>query len=347
MLNSALLLFFLSVLTFAAEPAAKPDAQLLRLEAALTQKLDERKSGAVPPDQYRLFAEQFRVDLDAALARAPKTPLNTGRHAMILARLDESGPSQAIAGLDRALETDSGSAELLLAKGSIQLEKGDYAGALAAADAVLKGNAERGENPDPAAVSLRQFSKGRVTPTGQRPTAAPSPPFHASAAADSSGRQEIQFTPREARARVEVPSISGGDESREAGIDRPNPGFIDRALVWTQGKIEGAQQDFVRWVGRKVGFRPGEEEAALKGSMDGAILGTGIGGVVGAVGMGLYCSPGVATGGPFAKCILAGGAGGVIVGSVAGASFGGTLAVIKKRSSVEFDKAQGKETESE
>lgn len=345
---SALLVFLLSVGTFAAETAGLPDAQLLRLETTLTQKLAERKSGVLPPDQYRLFAEKFRVELDAALARVPQTPLNRGRHAMILARLDESGPGQAIAGLDRALAVDPDSAELLIAKGSIQLQQGDYAGALAAADEVLKGNAERGEEPNPAAVSLRHFSKGRGTPTGEKLTAAPAPPAPGAAvAADPSGRQAIQFTRREARARVEVPSISGDAEAKEAGSEVPGPGYIDRAQAWTQGKIEGAQQGFVRWVGRKVGFRPGEEEAALKGSMDGAILGTGIGVVVGAVGGGLYCSPGAVTGAPYVKCILAGGAGGVIVGSSTGAVIGGTFGVIKKRTAAEYDKAQGKENASE
>lgn len=204
-----LLVLLLSVQSFAAETATLPDAQLLRLESALTQKLEARKNGALPPDQFHLFAEKFRVELAAALAQAPKTPVNRGRHAMILSRLDENGPAQALSGLDQALETAPDSAELLIAKGSIQLQQGDYVGALASADAVLKDNAERGEDPDPAAVSLRNFSRGRSAQTTANLTAAAAPPDPGGATATNpSGRQAIQFSRREARARVEVPSIS-------------------------------------------------------------------------------------------------------------------------------------------
>lgn len=331
MRSSALLLLLLSLRTFAAEAAAKPDAQLLRLEAALTQKLEERKSGAVPPDQYRLFAGQFRVDLDAALARAPKTPLNTGRHAMILARLDESGPGQAIAGLDRALETDSGSAELLLAKGSIQLEKGDYAGALAAADAVLKGNSERGENPDPAAVSLRQFSKGRGTTTGEKPTAASPPPAPgATAAPDSSGRQAIQFTPREVRARVEVPPISG-DSGEVAAAAESGPSAVSKVLGWSSRQIERGQNWGVGLIDSTLGLSPEERKIAVKGAQNGAVLVGAIGGTAATVSAIGYCAPSVPTGAPYAGCVLASGGGGLIAGGFLGGYATGALFVLYDR----------------
>lgn len=327
---SALLVVLLSVRISAAEATAKPDAQLLLLEAELTQKLEERKSGAVPPDQYRLFAEKFRVDLDAALGRAPKTPLNTGRHAMILARLDESGPGQAIARLDRALGTDSGSAELLLAKGSIQLQQGDYAGALAAADEVLKGNAERGEAPDPAAVSLRQFSKGRGTPTGQKPTAAPAPPVPGAAAPDSSGRQSIQFTPREARARVEVPSVSGDSGQRASAVES-GPSTVSKALGWSSRQIERGQNWGVGLIDSTLGLSPEERKIAVKGAQNGAVLVGAIGGTAATVSAIGYCAPSVPTGAPYAGCVLASGGGGLIAGGFLGGYAAGALFVLYDR----------------
>lgn len=114
---SALLLLLLSVQIFAAETSAPlPAEQLLRLEKNLTQKLEERKQGVLPEDQYRQFVAAFRVELDEALLQSPDTPVNRGRFAMILARLDESGPRQAVAGLNRALAENPDDAALLNAK---------------------------------------------------------------------------------------------------------------------------------------------------------------------------------------------------------------------------------------
>lgn len=307
--SAFLLLAALCVRGVAADSAAMPDPGLLRLEAALTQKLVERGSGALPPDQYRLFAEKFRAELDAVLARASENPVNRGRYAIILARLDESGPGQAIAGLDQELKENPGNAQLLNAKGTIQLQQGNYAGALASADAVLKRNAERGEPPDPAAVSLRHFSKGRVAPTdGARtdPDAATSPDL--SVAGPS--REAVQFTQRQARARVEIPSISGED----SGVENTNPGVLANPIAWTKGQVERAPQKVSGWVKNTVGLRPGEEQLAQTGASYGAVTGAAFGVGLGVVAIG-PCSPGGVLGGyPVYACA-------VVAASVAVAMF--------------------------
>lgn len=327
--SAFLLLAALCVRGVAAVSAATPDPGLLRLEAALTQKLGERKSGALPPDQYRLFAEKFRADLDAVLARAPESPLNRGRHALILARLDEAAPGQAIAGLDQALEANPGNGELLNAKGAIQLQQGDYAGALASADAVLKRNAERGEEPDPAAVSLRHFSKGRGAPTaGARtdPYAAASPEL---AAATQDGRQPVQLTQRQVRARVEIPSIAGED----AGVENENPGVVANPIAWTKGQVERAPRRVGGWVKKTIGIRPGEEQLAHTGASYGAVTGAAFGVGLGVVAIG-PCSPGGVLGGyPVYVCAA-------VAGSVAVAIFTPIVAYAGAVVNVNIDRFQ-------
>lgn len=317
MLPSAILLLLLSVRIFAAEPSAPlPAEQLLRLEKNLTQKLEERKQGVLQLDQYRQFAATFRGELDKALAQSPNTPVNRGRHAMILARLDESGPGQAVAGLDRALAERPHDAALLNAKGSIQLQQGDYAGALASAEAVLKKNQERGEAPDPGAVAIRQFSKGRGTAIRGAPLEAgkTSPPDSA-----QNVRQSVQFTPRPRPGRVEVPlgspieSFEPPDDSR-AGT---------RALSWLSEQISSGQGYAVSKLDKQFNFRPGEAEIALNGAAKGGIVGA-VGGVVVAA---IACAPAIFTGAPVLPCIASGAPMGILTLTPTGAFFGGYLGV--------------------
>lgn len=314
--SSFLLLAALCVRGFAAEPPG-PDPQLVRLEGELTRKLDERKRGSLPPDQYRAFAAQFRDELDKALAHAPPTPVNRGRHALILSRLDESGPGQALAGLDRALAAAPNDPALINAKGSIQFQQGDYQGAFASASAILKYNQEHGQPPDADALSLYHSSKGRGTPGGA-PAAAPPVVTHgqgASAAAPSAPPPTIQFTQRPVRARMDVPLELSEEKSSEASLLSRGKAAVLRAKESAVSGIDWT----VLYVGRQLGIRSEQEETVVKDAHKGgknlAKFGVVAGGTFGAV----ACSPGIATGAGYVGCVGAagtvGGAGGYVVGS--------------------------------
>lgn len=272
MLFSALLaLSVLSVPGFAEEAVAPPAPQLLRLESMLTQQLDVRKQGNVSAEQYRAFVVKFRAELDEALSRAPQTAVNQGRHALILSRLDELGAGDALAGLDRALSKAPDDPALINAKGSIQLEQGDYQGALASANAVLKYNQEHGQPPDPEAVSLRQFSKDRRAPTsGSRAT--PAAPPNPAVAAGQNGRAPIQFTPRPERARVEVPSFGGEIMPVDAG-----PGIGDRSSAWAKTKVEQGQHKAVQTIDRILTLEPGEEGGLYQAPLTAPLVGSRLG----------------------------------------------------------------------
>lgn len=335
MLPSAILALALCpAASYAAEPAEIPAPQLLTLEKTLSQKLDDRRQGLIPPDQYRQFSAQFRADLDRIAASLPQTPVNQGRRAMILSRLDDSGPGEALAGLDRALQGSPDSNELLNAKGTIQLQQNDYAGALASAERVLKYNREHGQPPDPGAVALREFSKGRgpATQGAQAPTSG-APDSDSARPSDPTGRQGIQFTPRPRRDRVEIP-LTIDDQ----GAGGSGPSLIGKSSAWAQNKIVDAQQNAVGWVKRKVGFEPGEEESALNWSINGAIYGAEVGSVGAVIIAGIACYPAIVTGAPYAKCLLAAGAGGIGGGAVVGAFIGAGYGKYKEKTTRSLEK---------
>lgn len=261
-MRPSVLLLLLCVRALAGDPAAPlPDERLLHLEQALTGKLEERKSGRLPPDQYIQFATKFRVDLDKALAQSPDTSVNRGRHAIILARLDEAGPGQAVAGLDRALQDAPDSSPLLNAKGAILLQQGDYAGALASAEAVLKRNQERGEPPDPEAVAIRQFSKGRTTPVrGSPPFTGEMTTKDAFNPTRSEGRPPIQFTQKAGRTRVDVPLEAVAENTAE-------PSLFSRgkaAVIRGKNEIVRWTDEVVLVTGRNLGVSPDEEADMLR-----------------------------------------------------------------------------------
>lgn len=325
--SSFLLLAALCIHGFAAEPPG-PDPQLIRLESELTRKLDDRRRGALPPDQYRVFAAQFRDELDKALAHAPPTPVNRGHHALILSRLDESGPGQALAGLDRALEAAPNDPALFNAKGSIQLQQGDYQGAFASASAILNYNQEHGQPPDTAALALYHSSRGRGTPGGgaaAAATALPAAKMDPPAAAARNDRAPILFTPRQTRARVEIPSVI--DDASSSAV----PSAVTRVKDWTTKKIETTREAVVAWVDGKVGLRPGEESIARSGATNGAVAGAVLlGGGASVVAAGV-CGPAIATTAPYVACVGAAGVGGVSAGAFLGGYSGGWSSVMYRR----------------
>jgi len=312
--------------SFAAEPASLPAAQLLTLERTLAQKLDERKQGLIPPDQYRQFAARFRADLDQTLAAVPQSPVNTGRHAMILARLDESGPGQALAGLNDALRALPDSAALLNAKSSIQLQQGDYTGAFASADAVLKYNQEHGQPPDPDAVALREFSKGRGAAMQSQ-----APPLTAAAGEIAPSPQHVegqstrgfQFSARSMPSRAIVPPISNqiGEPSLELSL-------FEQSKEWVKRKAGEKIAGGVAFADRRLGLQPGEEAVAYKGAKYGGLVGFGLGAVLAGGPVIPLCSPGAVWGAVgLPVCVgIAGTVGGGVLGA-AGAHFGGYIMV--------------------
>lgn len=152
----------------AAEPAPTPAAaientpapDLVRLEKILTDKLGAKEKGQVTPEAFAEFVVRYRADLSDAVTRVPPSPANTGLHARILARLQK--PDEALTRLDEALMQEPNNATLLNARGYVQLQQGDYAGALASANQVLKYNEDHGQPADKGALAIKFSSEGRV-----------------------------------------------------------------------------------------------------------------------------------------------------------------------------------------
>ncbi|MEQ1919094.1 MAG: hypothetical protein ABL955_07845 [Elusimicrobiota bacterium] len=142
----------------AKENAPAPD--IVRLEQILTDKLQAKEKGQVTAEAFAEFVAQFRADLAETVARVTPSPANTGLHARILARLQE--PGEALARLDEALQQEPNNATLLNARGYVQLQQGDFSGALASAKQVLKYNEEHGQPADKGALSLKYSSEGRI-----------------------------------------------------------------------------------------------------------------------------------------------------------------------------------------
>lgn len=150
--------------TQATTKKAHPDLRLL--ERDLTHKLTEKKDGRVTPEQYQAWKGEFRMHLNAAMARVPPSPDNTAAHARITAQLGER--EQAQAALDLALKQNPESPVLLRTKSHILYEKKDFPGA---AQNALQAW-EKSGHTDQGAWTLYQMSTGRSAPSG---TASPSP----------------------------------------------------------------------------------------------------------------------------------------------------------------------------
>lgn len=154
-------LFLLAILLLSRLPAAAgetPAPELHKLETALTTKQEAKKDGSVSPEQYQAFLGEFRPELADVMARLPPNPENTAAHARILVLLGEH--AEAVASLNRALEERPSDNALRMSLGQTHLENKDYAGALAAANEVLK--------TDPTnknALFLRNQSLGRTAPS--------------------------------------------------------------------------------------------------------------------------------------------------------------------------------------
>lgn len=206
----------------AAEPAQPADAaiedapasDLIRLERSLTEKLEAKQNGQVTPEAFSEFVGQFRVDLAATEARVRPTPANTGIHARILARLQELG--EAMARLDQALLQEPDNSTLLNARGYVQLQQGDYSGALASANRVLKYNQEHGQPADKGALSIKYSSEGRIVGTsrGQVLTAVALPSQSVAALGDSG--KPYKLAVKGSAKPGEVPAVMTGTPDEPA-----------------------------------------------------------------------------------------------------------------------------------
>lgn len=145
--------------TPAAGMANEPAPELVRLEEILTDKVRAKEEGQVTPEAFAEFVVRFRADLSETGARVPPSPANTGLHARILARLRE--PGEALTRLDEALLQEPDNSTLLNARGYVQLQQGDYSGALASANQVLKYNQDHGQPADKGALALKFSSESR------------------------------------------------------------------------------------------------------------------------------------------------------------------------------------------
>lgn len=153
-----------------------PAPQLVSSERLLSEKQRARDAGILIPQQYAAFVTQFRASLEALMQRLPRTPANTGLHAQILARLDDSEREAALIGLAQALEENPNSPELLRAQGQIFYEQRDFPAAAEAARHAWESSAHK----DKAAWALLKMSEGRISSgdsadASAKPNPAPQP----------------------------------------------------------------------------------------------------------------------------------------------------------------------------
>jgi Flp pilus assembly protein TadD len=151
------------------EPAA-PAPQLVHLEQALTRAQQSRDKGELSPEKYGEFVSTFRAELDAVMARIPRTPENKGLHAQILARLGEQERGPALASLEQALAESPENPALLVSKGSILYEQKNYPAAAESARQAW----EASGRTDRRAWTLLKMSEGR---TAGQISGAPVPPL--------------------------------------------------------------------------------------------------------------------------------------------------------------------------
>ena len=143
----------------AAAEAAKPAAELTRLEKILAQKQAEKRRGLLTPGRYLEFAAEFRAALDAAMARVAPTPANQGLHSRLLSLLGE--PGRALTDLDQALERDPKNTILLRAKGEIFFEQGNFPAAAESARQAW----ESSDHTDKEALEILKMSERRTAPS--------------------------------------------------------------------------------------------------------------------------------------------------------------------------------------
>lgn len=151
-----------SLAPFRTMTADKPASQLLHLERSLLQKQEERDKGALNPEAYQAFIVGFREELSSVIARLPSTPANKGLHAQILARLSERDRGQAMANLEQSLELEPDNPSLLVSKGGILYESGDYPGSAALAQQAWEASGRKDER----AWHLLKMSEGRIAAGG-------------------------------------------------------------------------------------------------------------------------------------------------------------------------------------
>lgn len=145
------------------QPAGMPAPQLLHLERSLLQKQQERDKNALTSEAYQTFIAGFREELSSVMARLTSTPANKGLHAQILARLGEADRRHALANLEQALESEPDNPSLLVSKGGILYESGDYPGSTALARQAWEASGYKDER----ARNLLKMAEGRVGPGGK------------------------------------------------------------------------------------------------------------------------------------------------------------------------------------
>lgn len=304
----------------AASALAAPSAELTRLQRILDQELDALRSGTLTRQEYDVFAAAFRKNLDAGLRGAPQTSENKVLHAFILSRVNDAGRGEALAILDAMEAQNPGDPTPVKTRGRILLDAGDFRNAQAAAESVLKGNADRGEPPDQEAVRLLHFSKGRSGPVPAPGAAALSPASPAGASAPRTYTGPYSPKSSYSAKPADVPAIEN-ESPRGSGTSMSR-----RIMAYTKDKIDRTQQGTVKFIDKTFGLRSGEEGAALKGAKYGAVVGAGLGVGVGVVAMG-PCGPGAVLGVSYPVCVGAAGMAGIAVLTPSVAYLGGVATV--------------------
>ncbi|MDD5302498.1 MAG: tetratricopeptide repeat protein [Elusimicrobia bacterium] len=317
-------LFLLAILLLTpVAPAWAGDAaapELVKLEQKLTVEQEAKTKGSTSPEQYRAFLSDFRPALTAAMSRVPPSSENTAAHARILVMLGEH--KEAVAGLNRALKDRPGDSTLKLALGQTYLEKKDYAGALAAANEVLK---QDPNNFD--ALRIKSESVDRGAPGAGGPSITPASPVPAVA---SNAGPQIAFTVQRKRKPIvaDVPVMGAETPSQKDGAPLPlwplaaplGIGLIGYGIYRNQRTTWGANEP----LDKPTELTP-EQIAANRRLLKAGVLAGGI--LLGGVAIAAY-GP-VAAAGVEAFFISAGpGAGGALVPAYVGVGGGAAAATL-------------------
>lgn len=325
--------FVLCAVIFLAVAARAQDSGPVRAE--LSAALEGRAAALAPNAELRDYAALFPLD-ERPKAKARLDGLDRSKlSAADLRELSEAyvllGYFDAGASVGRTFQDrDPSGTEGLKLAAVAKLEAKDYAGAAALAQEALMLNPR-----DKDAAGLLYTARGRGAASDSSPAGsnqAPPPPSEQSMPVS---RAPLVFTDRP-RSGVPRPFIPSPAESANEA-----EGMVSRSSKWVKRNIEEAPQAIVRLLDRTTGLRPGEEESALAGARNGAVVGAGLGMVGGAVVAAGPCAPGLVTGLPYGLCVAAGGAGGALFMIPVTAYAGGWVYVKYQRGVAFFEKDTG------
>jgi tetratricopeptide (TPR) repeat protein len=206
-MKSLILLLLLAPAAVAA-PAADPS--FFALERELKAAREDFEKGRVAKERHEAYMAEFKPRFEAAVRNSLETPENSAARARIMAMLGEGAGAQEV--LRRTIAANPKDEGLQTSLGQVQIESGNYAGALATANKIL----ER-DPTNKNALFLKYLSEkrsqgisGSSTISGPgRTSASDSPPSGRPAA-----KPAFEFTPSKPRTKTVVPGFADAEIPR-------------------------------------------------------------------------------------------------------------------------------------